>query len=511
MTRLFLSVLLVCLPSAVVLAQHEHHQSAPAATPTPAPQPPIHQHGAAPAATVTPVPAESPHTGHDAPASAEPPMQQGEHMQMNRDAEAHPPEHNLFQSDMSLMTGMTPRDSMGGMAMPGWHFMVLGVGRVGYNHQGGASGDDAVESSNWIMVHAAHDLGGGRLSLMLMNSFEPWTFEKRGSPELFQTGESLRGRPLVDRQHPHDLFMNLSATYRFPLGSDGAAWIQLRRRRARHRSDRFHAPGLVGGKPDGAARPPLGRLLAHHVQRRDRGRRLEVRLPRGLGLPRSRARRGPARHRGREYRFRGRPAESLTARGMVRPAFPRVPARAGGRPARESPPHDRVSPLRSGRGSPSRRDPSLGSQQRDARRVGRFPSRGGMADHAVGSPLCPRRGRRKRPQVARVQGRGGHTGDRPAGNRPDRRRNGRLPPRPRHHSGPAAGGRRRSDRVCLSLGARTGLRKFTALRCTSSRGSGGVAPTTPTRCTTKSQPTALRRNCRSPKAKNRASKRRSPP
>jgi hypothetical protein len=62
---------------------------------------------------------------------------------------------------------------------------------------------------------------------MMMNSLEPWTYEKRGSPELFQTGESYRGRPLVDRQHPHDFFMNLSATYRLPIGSDSAAWFQL--------------------------------------------------------------------------------------------------------------------------------------------------------------------------------------------------------------------------------------------------------------------------------------------
>jgi hypothetical protein len=62
---------------------------------------------------------------------------------------------------------------------------------------------------------------------MLMNSLEPWTFEKRGSPELFQTGESYRGQPLVDRQHPHDLFMNISATYRLPIGREGAAWFQL--------------------------------------------------------------------------------------------------------------------------------------------------------------------------------------------------------------------------------------------------------------------------------------------
>jgi hypothetical protein len=136
-------------------------------------------------------------------------------------------DRNLFQSDMTLMTGMTPRDPMAGMRMPGWHFMVLGVGRLGYNNQGGRSGDDAFESSNWNMLHLARDVGRGRLSLMMMNSLEPWTYEKRGSPELFQTGESYRGRPLIDRQHPHDFFMNLSATYRLPIGSDSAAWFQL--------------------------------------------------------------------------------------------------------------------------------------------------------------------------------------------------------------------------------------------------------------------------------------------
>ena len=141
---------------------------------------------------------------------------------------AEPPaDHNLFQSDMALMTGMTPRDEMAGMPMPGWQVMALGVARLGFNDQGGRSGDNVIESSNWNMIHAAHDLGGGRLSLMMMNSLEPWTFEKRGSPELFQTGEAYQGRPLVDRQHPHDLFMNLSATYRFPFGKDAAAWFQL--------------------------------------------------------------------------------------------------------------------------------------------------------------------------------------------------------------------------------------------------------------------------------------------
>jgi hypothetical protein len=224
--QLLATVILFGLFSAPMLAQHEHH-APPAATPTPAPQPPPHQHGAPPAATVTPAPAENPHAGHGAPAAEATPMQHGEHMQMNMGTEAHASDHNLFQSDMSLMTGMTPHDPMAGMAMPGWHLLVMGVGRLGYNHQGGRSGDEAFESSNWNMIHLAHDLGPGRLTLMLMNSLEPWTFEKHGSPELFQTGESYRGRPLVDHQHPHDFFMNLSATYRLSLGTDAAAWFQL--------------------------------------------------------------------------------------------------------------------------------------------------------------------------------------------------------------------------------------------------------------------------------------------
>jgi hypothetical protein len=198
-----LAAILLCGFPAVALAQHEHHPP-PAATPTPAPTAAPHEHHASPA----PTPAAGP------PGRAE---------------MAEPPttDRNLFQSDMALMTGMTPQDEMAGMAMPGWQVMVLGVARLGYNDQGGRSGATVFESSNWNMVHAAHDLAGGRLSLMIMNSLEPWTFEKRGSPELFQTGEAYGGQPLVDRQHPHDLFMNLSATYRLPFGTGAAAWLQL--------------------------------------------------------------------------------------------------------------------------------------------------------------------------------------------------------------------------------------------------------------------------------------------
>lgn len=140
------------------------------------------------------------------------------------------PSRNVFQSDMTLMTGMTPRDPMGGMVMPGWHLMDMGVARLSWDRQGGPSGKAVLESSNWNMVHAQHDLWGGRLSLMMMNSLEPATMTRRGSPQLFQEGETLDRQPLIDVQHPHDFFMNLSATYRRPLGDADAAdagfWVQ---------------------------------------------------------------------------------------------------------------------------------------------------------------------------------------------------------------------------------------------------------------------------------------------
>jgi hypothetical protein len=138
-----------------------------------------------------------------------------------------PEEPVLFQSDMSLMTGQASLAPMGGMEMPGWMTHVMGVARLSFNRQGGPSGDTRIESSNWNMLMAQHSLGPGLLTFMMMNSLEPATFHEPGSPELFQTGEAYHGKPLVDVQHPHDFFMNLSATYRMQIVPEAAIWLQL--------------------------------------------------------------------------------------------------------------------------------------------------------------------------------------------------------------------------------------------------------------------------------------------
>src|SRR5262249_15031600 len=92
---------------------------------------------------------------------------------------------------------------------------------VGMNRQGGPRGVTKLDSENWFMPMAYHKLGNGTLQLRGMLSAEPFTFPPGGSPLLFQTGETYKGQPLIDRQHPHDLFMELSAQYTLPLGERG--------------------------------------------------------------------------------------------------------------------------------------------------------------------------------------------------------------------------------------------------------------------------------------------------
>ncbi len=99
----------------------------------------------------------------------------------------------------------------------GWTLMLHGEVGMYYDHQGSPRGDDQIGSTNWAMLMAMHPIGAGMLHLHGMLSAEPFTVGARGYPLLVQTGESYQGAPLVDRQHPHDLFMELSARYEVPV------------------------------------------------------------------------------------------------------------------------------------------------------------------------------------------------------------------------------------------------------------------------------------------------------
>ncbi|HYU90501.1 MAG TPA: hypothetical protein VE966_08655 [Gemmatimonadales bacterium] len=98
-----------------------------------------------------------------------------------------------------------------------WTLMVHGRGYFQYDWQGGARGSCQLGIVNWAMGAATRPLGAGQLQLRAMLSAEPWTIGSRGYPLLVQSGETYRGAALHDRQHPHDLFMELAALYERPV------------------------------------------------------------------------------------------------------------------------------------------------------------------------------------------------------------------------------------------------------------------------------------------------------
>ncbi len=108
-------------------------------------------------------------------------------------------------------------------AYKGWNFMFHGELILGYDQQGGPRGVGKAFSTNWLMMMQQHKLGKGTIEFREMLSAEPLTIPRPGLPTLFQTGETYKGQPLVDLQHPHDVFGELSFRYSYPL-SERASW-----------------------------------------------------------------------------------------------------------------------------------------------------------------------------------------------------------------------------------------------------------------------------------------------
>jgi hypothetical protein len=109
-----------------------------------------------------------------------------------------------------------------------WMMMVHGFATAAYNRQGGPRGETDAFGPTMGMLMSQRDLGPGKLGARAMLSLDPATVGKNGYPLLLQTGETADGRtPLIDRQHPHDLFMELAATYSVPFREHGSAFAYL--------------------------------------------------------------------------------------------------------------------------------------------------------------------------------------------------------------------------------------------------------------------------------------------
>ena len=134
---------------------------------------------------------------------------------MTRDASG-----TAWQPDSAPMWGI-----MG--ATGGWSTMVHGYATLVYDRQGGPRGDDKTFVASMLMGMAQRPVGEGTLTLRAMGSLDP-LMGKRGYPLLLATGETADGRTeLVDRQHPHDAFMELAAAYTRPLGGGASGFVYL--------------------------------------------------------------------------------------------------------------------------------------------------------------------------------------------------------------------------------------------------------------------------------------------
>ncbi len=129
-------------------------------------------------------------------------------------------------------------------ALDNWRLMLHGVVFITYNQQGGPRGEGKAESVNYAMTMEQHRLWRGTLLLRQMFSAESLTSPHPGFPELFQTGETYHGQPLVDHQHPHNVFAELAAIYTLPL-NEKVSWL------------------LYGGP---SAEPALGPVMYLHRQ-----------------------------------------------------------------------------------------------------------------------------------------------------------------------------------------------------------------------------------------------------
>lgn len=101
-----------------------------------------------------------------------------------------------------------------------WEAMLHGQVYLQYIDEGSDRGDEQFGSINWVMGMLSRESAGGLLTLRAMMSLEPLTVGECGYPNLLATGEFCDGEPLHDRQHPHDLFMELAALYQRVLGDD---------------------------------------------------------------------------------------------------------------------------------------------------------------------------------------------------------------------------------------------------------------------------------------------------
>jgi len=197
------------------LAQHENHQMPGMKMPADTARHPKHQGHQMPGMAM---PTDSSHAGHHMAG-----MDMGDHPMSHAYSKNLPMNRNgsgtAWQPDQTPMYMWMQHKGL-------WMLMYHGAafGRYtsqNFNHDGARGQRSAVDGPNWFMTMAQRNVGArGLLNLSLMMSLDALTETRGGYPLLFQTGESYKGQPLIDKQHPHDLFSGLSVAYTYAVSKD---------------------------------------------------------------------------------------------------------------------------------------------------------------------------------------------------------------------------------------------------------------------------------------------------
>lgn len=166
------------------------------------------------------------------------PARTAEHVTHNANGMAMPDHEMKMQSSINIADPMSRESSgtawvpdstpmYGHMLMFGDDMLMLHGGiSPRYTNVSTRRGDDRIDAPNWFMAMYSHPFNenvqlGGRL----MMSLDPLTEQGRGYPLLFQSGESWHDQPLHDRQHPHDLFAEMSISYSQKFDVDFSGYL----------------------------------------------------------------------------------------------------------------------------------------------------------------------------------------------------------------------------------------------------------------------------------------------
>lgn len=214
--------------------EHVHSPDEDKETPAPAASPAPHQHGDKPAVQATP----TPHQHQDEPKKDAGDMAgmdhgKGRHEQMAStvnigDPMARESSGTAWNPDSAPVYGKMKMFEDGGMLMlMGSAF--LRYTSVGSNRDVSAAGKGSrqrFDAPSMLMLMYSRPVDEkAQVGLRAMVSLDPIIQRGYGYPLLYQSGELFHGEPIHDRQHPHDLFSELAATYSYKFNEKNSLYL----------------------------------------------------------------------------------------------------------------------------------------------------------------------------------------------------------------------------------------------------------------------------------------------